>query len=184
MNTYRHEPSLKVLAGMGAAIFLLAFAVNPLLGVASDVDRAQLGKHGQATLPPTTGFAPENHDGVPGVWLDGPDGFEIAKRIHLNNGTPLLIYVYTDWCGYCRRLNTQILPDAGVQACLNQMTKVKINAETSEQAKRLASELRIAGYPTLLVRQKDDFMLRPFPTIVPPQQFTAACQAEIKKAGG
>lgn len=173
------------LTGVGAFAVVLAFASVSLQGRVAEAEEQPVisqKRSASGELPTSTGFAPENHDGVPGVWLDGPDGFEVAKQIHLNSGSPLLIYVYTDWCPYCRRLNTQVLPDPGVQACLAQMTKVKINADSSEAAKRLVSQLRVAGYPTLLVRQKDDFMLRPFPTIVPVQQSIAACQAEVKRA--
>ncbi|RMF17068.1 MAG: thioredoxin family protein [Candidatus Dadabacteria bacterium] len=120
----------------------------------------------------------ENHDGVPGVWLDGPDGFDIAAKMHLETGKPLLVYVYTDWCPYCRKLNREILPHPEIQQCLSGFSRVKINAEEDPRARELAHQLRISGYPTLLVRQKGDLMMRPFPTIVKPERFLAACRQE------
>ena len=137
----------------------------------------------QADTAGVSGFSPENHDGVPGVWLDGPAGFEIAKQLHQKTGRPLLVYVYTDWCPYCQKLNKEVLTDKGVQQCLDGFAKVKLNADASQDNKKLASDLRISGYPTLLTRQKDDLMLTRFPTLVPPPQFVAACQEAIKKAG-
>ncbi len=124
------------------------------------------------------------HDGVPGYWLDGVKGFEKASEIHRKTGKPMMIYVYTEWCGYCRHFNTKVLPVLPVQQCLDNFTKVKLNAEQSPAARKLATELRISGYPTVVARGKDDLMLRPMRPIVSPAEFIVQCQDELNRSPG
>jgi thioredoxin-related protein len=60
-------------------------------------------------------------------------GFETAMEQHEKTGKPVFIDVYTDWCGYCKKMDKETLENKAVADYINtHFIAVKLNAETSE----------------------------------------------------
>lgn len=82
-----------------------------------------------------------------------------------DDGKKILIDVYTEWCGYCRKMNTETYTDPEVQEALNKyFHPVRLNAESknfiefegeafTEQDFALA--LGVRGYPTTVILDRD-----------------------------
>jgi thioredoxin-related protein len=76
------------------------------------------------------------------------------------SGKHLFVSVYTDWCGYCRKLNAVTFKAAPVIAELERnFESVRLNAESeakvtwkgkSLSSRQLAEDWGVEGYPTLL----------------------------------
>lgn len=66
-----------------------------------------------------------------------------------NNRKVLLIFC-TDWCGYCKKLKREILPDSTVRKALGRYVVVELDAEKGE-GKQLASRYGVSGYPTSFI---------------------------------
>ena len=76
------------------------------------------------------------------------------------SGRPMLVDVYTNWCGWCRRLDQDVYARADVQDYLaRKFVSVKLDAEGRETAsyqgkaytsRTLAARLDVTGYPTIL----------------------------------
>lgn len=76
------------------------------------------------------------------------------------SGKHLFVSVYTDWCGYCRKLNAVTFKSAPVVAELEKnFESVRLNAESeakvtwkgkSLSSRQLAEDWGVEGYPTLL----------------------------------
>ena len=43
------------------------------------------------------------------AWRDGIGNYEKAKQLAEEHNAPLMVYVYTDWCGYCRKFQNELL---------------------------------------------------------------------------
>lgn len=54
------------------------------------------------------------------------------------------------WCGYCRKLESNTLPNAQVQAELAALNYRRINPDSAE-GKQMASRYGIGGFPTTLI---------------------------------
>jgi thiol:disulfide interchange protein len=75
-------------------------------------------------------------------------GLEQAKK----EQKYVLADVYTDWCGWCKRLDADTFSDPGFVAFANQQfVCVKANAEDGGEGQHAARENKVTGYPCALV---------------------------------
>ena len=84
-------------------------------------------------------------------WFDGASGYAEAVAEAESTGASVLVYFYTDWCPYCRQLNNSLLGAPEVQAELDGMLAVRVNAEAGPGERSLAAHYSVRGYPALYV---------------------------------
>ena len=105
---------------------------------------------------------PSRADPAPGpAWRPWDLGLEEAKT----SGRPVLVDVYTDWCGWCRRMKAEVYTRPEVRAYLDEhFVTVKLNAEASDPARyegraftsrSLAARFGVSGYPTTIFLRPD-----------------------------
>ncbi|HUN65900.1 MAG TPA: thioredoxin fold domain-containing protein [Bacteroidota bacterium] len=89
-------------------------------------------------------------------WQSFNDGFAAARQ----NGRKIIVDVYTDWCGWCKKLDKDVYGDPKVAAYLrDHFVLVKLNPEikanvsyrdTVYSAAVFAQGFGVSGYPTIL----------------------------------
>ena len=89
-------------------------------------------------------------------WYQGYSGYEDALKASSANNAPIFIYVYTDWCHYCKRFKANLLTNSQVKGALARYVKVKINPEKGDLEKGLSARWRVRGYPAVLVQNGAD----------------------------
>lgn len=105
----------------------------------------------------------------------------------------IMLFIYSDWCPYCRQLNKVTYPDPRVVARTRQVIPVRVNGETKE-AKPLAKRFGFLGYPTILFIDRNERVQGKIPGFEGPETFAAdidrfiasyrasdAMQARLKK---
>jgi len=93
-------------------------------------------------------------------WLDFNKGYELAKK----KNKIMLVDVYTDWCGWCKRMDKDAYEKTAIINAVNaDFIPVKFNPEikgamynfegrvyTGEQLAGVISNYQISGYPTTI----------------------------------
>lgn len=83
-------------------------------------------------------------------WYKGYNGYQEALQVSNENEVPVFIYVYADWCNYCKKFNNELLTNSRIKTSLSKFVKVKFNPEKSDQAKELYAKWNGRGYPAIL----------------------------------
>ena len=108
-----------------------------------------------------------NHATVEVVWeSEMPAALERAR----NEGKPVLVNFYADWCVWCKRLESTTLRDAKVASVLqNKVVPLSLNVEGD--GKELSNEYRVDGLPTIIVLDADGREIGRIPGYMPPDSF-------------
>ncbi len=111
------------------------------------------------------------------VWNSFTDGVNLAKTSHKK----ILVDVYTDWCSWCKKMDSDVYTDKEVVSRLNeQFILVKLNAESANRLSYkgkdfseadFARELGVNGYPTTLFFDQNSNPITDFPGYAPPERF-------------
>jgi len=63
----------------------------------------------------------------------------------------VMVDLYTDWCGWCKRLDRDVYADSAVAAKLSSgFVSVKLNPEKSKEAAELAKKFGARGFPHIV----------------------------------
>lgn len=92
----------------------------------------------------------------PTVWYEGATGYRKALQEAREDGTPVAVYFYTDWCGYCKQLDQGLLSQPRVQEPFRYLVKVKINPEEGHAERAIANEYGVSGYPSFFILPSAD----------------------------
>jgi thioredoxin-related protein len=117
-------------------------------------------------------------------WNSFNDGMETAARSQNSNGRKKVIMdVFTDWCGWCKKMDKDVYSQSDIQAYLaNNFILIKLNAESNNEVTYkdnqgltesvlAADELGIDGYPSTVFFATDGEVITMVPGYVPPDKF-------------
>lgn len=106
---------------------------------------------------------------------------ETAERQALDEGKYIVLDIYTEWCGYCRRMNRETYADQRVNEALDRFFyPVRIDAESSEnvtfqgstyEMRDLAVEFGVRSYPTTVFISPDGEVIAAQTGFIEPETF-------------
>src|SRR5215831_3844584 len=88
-----------------------------------------IGLFSKANSPGTENSRSANAINVSGTWYEGSDGYEAADGLRRAQHSAIIVYFYTDWCPYCKKLDRDLLPTPEMSEFLRSVIKVRINPE-------------------------------------------------------
>lgn len=110
-------------------------------------------------------------------WMSWDAG--LAKAGQSNR--PVLVDVYTDWCGWCKRMDRDVYAQREISDYLDaHFVLIRLNAESNDTvhqgdrpltARRLASSYNVTGYPTTIFLDAKGKHLANVPGYLPADRF-------------
>jgi thiol:disulfide interchange protein len=93
------------------------------------------------------GRANETRSSGPGVSFTSGTFDEALARARREKKI-LLVDVYTDWCGWCKKLDKEVFSDTRVAEAARGLVAIRVNAE--EGGEKVAQRFDVQGFPTIL----------------------------------
>ncbi|MCI5133109.1 MAG: hypothetical protein D3904_16745 [Candidatus Electrothrix sp. EH2] len=90
-----------------------------------------------------------------GKWYTKPSSFEKIVQAAKKKNKPYILFFYTDWCGYCKKMHKKYLSNAKINKVLSGYYTIKINPDDGEEEKALAQKKGVNGYPDFRVVHPD-----------------------------
>ena len=98
---------------------------------------------------------------------------EEVEKLTKENPKKIFVDVYTDWCGWCKRMDATTFTDAAVVDYVNEnYYAVKLNAESKDNISlkginttgaELARSFRVSSYPTIVFIDETFHNITPVP---------------------
>ncbi|HEY3267309.1 MAG TPA: thioredoxin fold domain-containing protein [Armatimonadota bacterium] len=99
------------------------------------------------------------------------------------SGKLVMVDVYTDWCYWCRKLDSGAYSEQGVaDAVKRDFIAVKLNPEKDAGGKEFAKKYEVKGYPTILFLNRQGEEVHRLVGYAPPANFLNELRAARKKS--
>lgn len=119
--------------------------------------------------------------------------FEEAIDANAKSPKMLLVDVYTDWCGWCKKMDKETFTDPKVVEYINaNFYAVKLNAEDTSRSfefmgktyneAQMAAAMRVRSYPNFVVIEPKLQNIAQLPGYRQPTEFLAGLNELIEKA--
>lgn len=110
--------------------------------------------------------------------------YEAALKKAKTDKKLVMIDIYTDWCGYCKKLDKEVYTDKAVQEKLaKNFICVKLNPERTNSAKKLMKEFGVKGFPYIAFLDADGKKLQEIGGYTPAKNFVKVIDSVIAKSG-
>ena len=106
---------------------------------------------------------------------------EEAYAKNLQEPRKIFVDVYTDWCGWCKRMDKETFANTQVAAYANEhYYAVKLNAESDREfelegqkmtERQVAQQFGVRSYPTIVLIHEDFQKFQPVPGYRPAKEF-------------
>ncbi len=101
--------------------------------------------------------------------------FELGMKKAKAKELPVMVDIYTDWCGWCKKLDTDVYTKADVVALSKQFVCIKLNPEKDKKNGKL---FKVEGYPAIIFTDAKGKELHRIGGYLPAEKFLG----EMKKA--
>ena len=130
----------------GKQVFMLLFAVILGLGGSYVIAKKQFPQTAQAAVKAPVGPipAPPVPYGTPIAWQGT---YESALEMSRQSNKPVMVVFYTDWCGWCRKMETNTFSSGSVVAESQYFINVRVNGD---QRKDVLQRYGIDGFPDVV----------------------------------
>ena len=96
-------------------------------------------------------------------WYTKASNFAEIKMAAKEKDQPYILFFYTDWCGYCKKMNKNYLSNEKIQQIISKYYRIKINPEKGEAEGNLAQEKGVQGFPDFRIVHPNGISIKVHP---------------------
>jgi len=111
----------------------------------------------------------------PAIWDEGAAGYRRALAEQKTSGRPVLLYFHTSWCGWCSKLERDVLSTSDFRDGFRTALKVRVNPEENRANADLGAQFGVHSFPTVYVIARGE--VRPIVGYRPPDAYLASLRA-------
>ena len=89
------------------------------------------------------------------TWLSNVPGMLEAAKEYEKGEKPIFVYFYTDWCGYCRQFERELLSSDEVSDYMSSILAVRVNPESGRGEAELGRRYGVNSFPALFVHSSE-----------------------------
>ena len=94
----------------------------------------------------------------------------------------VMVDIYTDWCGWCKRLDKDVYANAAVaEALAKHFIPVKVNPEKSREGAELAKKFGTQGFPHIVFVNGNGEKVAEISGYLPPTDFIGQLASAAQK---
>lgn len=112
--------------------------------------------------------------GASAAGINWHKAYDTAKNEAKSSGKLMMIDFYTDWCGWCKKLDADTYPAQEVVKQSVKFVPIKLDAEKDAEGVRLAKKFGIDGYPTILFIDGNENLVYKVVGYEPAKQFAVS----------
>lgn len=113
-------------------------------------------------LAPQFAYATKWHDSVATAQAEAKQGHKL-----------ILVDMWADWCGWCKRMEQEVFPSEVFQASAKNYALLKLNTEDGAEGSKIAAQFGIRSLPTFLIMTPELTLAGKVQGYAPPDQFMA-----------
>ncbi|UCD54877.1 MAG: thioredoxin fold domain-containing protein [Candidatus Omnitrophota bacterium] len=91
---------------------------------------------------------------------------------------PIMIYFYTDWCGWCEKLERETYSDSKVSKLARKFISIKVNGDRERD---IVKKYNIRGYPAVIFLSSDGNIMQRIGGYMDPGDFARIMQNILRK---
>ena len=110
----------------------------------------------------------ESEEGATAGGVNWLSSMEEAVAQAERQDRPIMVDVYADWCGWCKRLDSDTYVDAKVVAKSGEFVSLKLDADANRS---VLSRYKIGGLPTIIFIDADGHEIHRVIGYKPPEEF-------------
>jgi len=104
--------------------------------------------------------------------------YEEGMKVAADEGWPVMIDLYADWCGPCKMLDEQTWPDPAVQKLADKFVCIKVNVDENEQ---VAKDYGATSIPLVVFLKSDGTKIDESVGFRGPTEMAKAMEAALAK---
>ncbi len=118
------------------------------------------------------GASCSNNSTASGEGINWQPDIYTATKTASQEGKNVLLYLNADWCGYCRKLESETFTDSRVLEELgDSFLWVKLDGDKDPDGKRFKNKFNVRGYPAIFILDSEENELDRIAGYLPPENF-------------
>lgn len=121
--------------------------------------------------------SPQRSRGI--AWMTD---FSKAKALAAKQKKLMMVDFFTDWCGWCKKLDRDTWPDARVVEFAKNVVPVKLNAESTVENMLITRKYGVQSFPAIGFIDGNGRLVMGIPGYLPPEEMVGAMKAALVRA--